>query len=295
MPTVAITGASGFLGTALARALRADGVQVLRIGRGSDADVRWDPNEGHVDATRLSSIDAAVHLAGENIAQRWTSARKREIRESRVRGTSLIARTLAALPVKPRVLISGSAIGIYGNRGDEALTESSPLGGDYLAEVAEAWERATDPASDAGIRVALIRTGIVLHPSGGVLQRLSPIFSLGGGGKIGSGKQWMSWIARTDWVRAVRFLMDANGAGGVNVVAPDPATNAEFTETLGRVLKRPTLMTVPEFAVRLAFGEMGEATVLASQRVLPERLLGAGFQFQYPTLASALIHELKQR
>lgn len=296
MTTVAITGATGFLGSALASALSADGVRVIRIGRGKDADVRWDPNAGTIDAARLNGVAAVVHLAGENVGHRWTSARKRAIRESRVKGTSLIARTLAALPVKPTVLVSASAIGIYGaHRGDEILTESSPLGTDFMASVGTEWERAADPARAAGIRVAHNRTGIVLHPSAGVLQRLVPIFSLGVGGKIGSGRQWMGWIALTDWVRAVRFLLEANVEGPFNLSAPNPVTNAEFTETLGRVLKRPTLMTVPEIAVKLAFGEMGEDTVLASQRMIPERLLAAGFRFDFADLEPALRHELKQR
>lgn len=296
MTTVAITGATGFLGSALASALSADGVRVIRIGRGKDADVRWDPNAGTIDAARLNGVAAVVHLAGENVGHRWTSARKRAIRESRVKGTSLIARTLAALPVKPTVLVSASAIGIYGaHRGDEILTESSPLGTDFMASVGTEWERAADPAHAAGIRVAHNRTGIVLHPSAGVLQRLVPIFSLGVGGKIGSGRQWMGWIALTDWVRAVRFLLEANVEGPFNLSAPNPVTNAEFTETLGRVLKRPTLMTVPEIAVKLAFGEMGEDTVLASQRMIPERLLAAGFRFDFADLEPALRHELKQR
>lgn len=296
MTTVAITGATGFLGSALASTLSADGIRVVRIGRGKDADVRWDPNAGAIDAASLNGVDAVVHLAGENIAQRWTSARKREIRDSRIKGTTLIARTLAALPVKPRALVSASAVGIYGaHRGEEILTESSALGSDFMGSVATEWEQAADPARAAGIRVAHVRTGISLNPRGGVLQRLAPIFSLGVGGKIGSGAQWLAWIALTDWVRAVRFLLDANAEGPFNLSAPNPATNAEFTETLGRVLKRPTLMTVPAFAVKLAFGEMGEDTVLASQRMIPERLLAVGFRFEYAELEPALRHELKQR
>lgn len=296
MTTVAITGATGFLGSALASALRADGVQVVRIGRGNDADVAWDPNAGTIDTARLSGVDAVVHLAGENIAQRWTSARKRAIRESRVNGTSLIAHSLAALRTKPRVLLSASAVGIYGaHRGDEILTESSALGTDFMGSVAAEWERAADPARVAGIRVAHIRTGIILNPKGGVLQRLAPIFALGGGGRIGSGAQWLGWIALSDWVRAVRFLLDTNAEGPFNLSAPNPVTNADFTQTLGRVLKRPTLIRVPEIAVKLAFGEMGEDTVLASQRMIPERLLAAGFRFEYAELEPALRHELKQR
>ncbi|HEY7569657.1 MAG TPA: TIGR01777 family oxidoreductase [Gemmatimonadaceae bacterium] len=293
---VAITGASGFLGSALARALRSDDVTVLRIGRGPEADVRWDPNAGTIAAERLMGADAVVHLAGENVGKRWTRARKREIRESRVQGTSLIARTIAALPVKPKVLVSASASGMYGaHRGDEVLTESSALGTDFMASVGREWERAADPARAAGIRVVHPRTGMILNREGGVLQRLVPIFLLAVGGRIGNGRQWMAWIARTDWVRAVRFLLDANVDGAFNISAPNPVTNAEFTETLGRVLMRPTPMIVPESAVKLVFGEMGKDTVLASQRMIPERLLSAGFRFEYPELEPALRHELDIR
>ncbi len=294
MTSVAITGASGFLGSALARSLQSDAVRVIRIGRGKDADVVWDPNAERLDGSLLRGVDAVVHLAGENIAQRWTDRARREIRESRVRATSLIARSLASLADGPRVLLSASAVGIYGaHRGDERLTESSALGDDFMGSIAKDWERAAQPARDAGIRVVHNRTGIVLHPAGGVLQRLVPIFSLGGGGRIGSGRQWMSWVARSDWVRAIRFLLDANVEGPFNIAAPNPVTNAEFTAALGRVLKRPTVMAVPEFAVKLAFGQMGADTVLASQRMLPERLRSAGFRFDYPDLESALRHELK--
>jgi uncharacterized protein len=293
---VAITGASGFLGSALARSLRSDDVTVIRIGRGSDADVRWDPHTGTIDAARLNGVDAVVHLAGENVGKRWTSARKREIRESRINGTSLIARTVAALPAKPRVLVSASASGMYGaHRGDEILTESSALGTDFMANVGREWEGAADPARAAGIRVVHPRTGMILNPEAGVLQRLVPIFLFAVGGRIGNGRQWMAWIARTDWVRAVRFLLDTTVEGAFNVSAPNPVTNAEFTKTLGHVLKRPTPMIAPEFAVKLAFGEMGADTVLSSQRMIPERLLGSGFRFDYPQLEPALRHELEIR
>ena len=292
----AITGATGFLGSALTRSLQEDGISVLRIGRGSDADVRWDPTAGQLDSGRLAGVDAVVHLAGENVGKRWTSRVKREIRDSRVYGTSLIARTLAALDSKPRVFVSASAAGIYGaHRGDEILTESSTFGDDFMARVVKEWEDAAQPVRDAGIRVVHTRTGVVMNRSSGMLERLAPIFSLGIGGEIGSGKQWLSWIARTDWVRAVRFMIDSNVVGAFNVSAPSPVNNAEFTATLGRVLKRPTLTRVPAFAVKLMFGEMGEDTVLASQRMIPERLLDAGFRFSYPQLEPALRHELDVR
>jgi len=292
----AITGATGFLGSALTRSLQEDGISVLRIGRGSDADVRWDPTAGQLDSGRLAGVDAVVHLAGENVGKRWTSRVKREIRDSRVYGTSLIARTIAALDSKPRVFVSASAAGIYGaHRGDEILTESSTFGDDFMARVVKEWEDAAQPVRDAGIRVVHTRTGVVMNRSSGMLERLAPIFSLGIGGEIGSGKQWLPWIARTDWVRAVRFMIDSNVVGAFNVSAPSPVNNAEFTATLGRVLKRPTLTRVPAFAVKLMFGEMGEDTVLASQRMIPERLLDAGFRFSYPQLEPALRHELDVR
>ena len=293
MKTIAITGASGFLGSALGKALEADGVRVMRIGRGRDADVPWDPNAGQLEGARLRGVDAVVHLAGENVGKRWTDKTKREIRDSRVQGTSLIARTIAALDDKPRVLVSASAAGIYGaHRGDEVLTESSSFASDFMGRVAQEWEAAAQPARDAGIRVVHNRTGVVMHPAAGVLQRLVPIFSLGIGGRIGSGRQWMPWIALTDWVRAIRFLLDSNVEGPFNVAAPNPATNAEFTDTLGRVLKRPTLTVCPEFAVKLMFGEMGGDTILASQRMVPGRMLAAGFHFDYPDLEAALRYEL---
>ncbi|HJU74764.1 MAG TPA: TIGR01777 family oxidoreductase [Gemmatimonadaceae bacterium] len=296
MTTVAITGASGFLGSALVRSLRDDNVQVIRIGRGTDADVNWDPNAEVLPASPLLGIDAVVHLAGENIGQRWTRAVRRRIRDSRTKGTALLARTLAALPQRPRVLLSASAAGIYGaHRGNELLTEASTLGSDFLATICKEWEGAAQPAREAGIRVLHLRTGIPLHPSSGVLQRLMPIFSLGIGGRAGSGKQWMSWIARTDWIRAVRFLLAANVEGPFNISALHPVTNATFTETLGHVLKRPTVTVAPEVALKLVYGQMAIDTILASQRVIPERLQAAGFEFRFPELEPALRHELKER
>lgn len=296
MRSVAITGASGLLGSALSRSLQLDGITVIRIGRGERNDVQWDPDAGTLDGTPLEGVDAVVHLAGENIAQRWTAATKRAIRDSRVQGTALIARTLAGLARKPRALLSGSAAGIYGaQRGAEILTEASSLGTDFLAAVARDWEHAAEPARAAGIRVVYSRTGVVLDPAGGMLQRILPVFKLGGGGRLGSGRQWLSWISRSDWVRAMRFLLDAGVGGPFNLASPNPVTNAVFTDTLGSVLQRPTLMVVPEFAIRLAFGEMGEATVLASQRMLPERLLAEGFRFEHAELAPALRHELSKR
>jgi uncharacterized protein (TIGR01777 family) len=293
---VLISGATGFVGRALVAHLSASGYEVRRLVRGragSPSDVPWDPASGELDARAVEGINAVVHLAGEAIDHRWTAERKRAILESRVSGTTLIASTIASLQRKPRVLVSASAVGYYGNQGDAPLDESSPRGAGFLADVVGAWEGAAEPARAAGIRVVHPRFGLVLNPEGGVLARLLPIFNLGGGGRIGSGDQVMSWIARDDLLRAIAFLLARDDVSGpVNLTAPAPATNAEFSHTLGRVLHRPAVAGVPEFAVKLAFGEMGEQTVLASQRVLPRVLERHGFTFRWPTLESALEHEL---
>lgn len=290
---VAVTGASGFLGESLVRRLTELGHVVLSVGRpkrsGPGPDVIWEPARGIIDARALEGVDAAVHLAGEPIAQRWTAAAMQRIRDSRVQGTQLFASTLAALPVPPRLLISMSAVGYYGDRGDEELVEGSARGTGFLAETAEAWEGAADPARAAGIRVVHPRLGIVLHRDGGALAKLLPIFSLGAGGRIASGRQWMSWISRADAIDALVFMLD-NGKldGPVNLTAPSPVRNATFTETLGRVLRRPTLAAVPGFAVKMLYGEMGAQTVIAGQKVLPAKLTAAGFRFSHPGLREAL-------
>lgn len=289
---VAITGASGFIGGSLVHHLRHAGHTVLTIGRprsgGTQPDIKWDAATT-LDAAALEGVEAVVHLAGESIAQRWTDEARRAIRESRVQGTALLARTLASLDHAPSVLVSMSAIGIYGDRGDEQLDESATTGDGFLAEVGRAWEAAADPARVAGIRVVHPRLGIALSPDGGALAKLIPIFSLGVGGQIGSGRQWMSWISRTDLVRALAFMLtEAALAGPVNLVAPAPVTNAEFTDVLGRVLRRPTIVPVPAFAIKLLYGEMGEATVIEGQRVVPTRLQEAGFTFAHRDLEAAL-------
>ena len=289
---VAITGASGFLGTALVAHLRGGGNQVLRIGRrrssGSQPDIIWDARTS-IDAAALEGVDAVIHLAGESISQRWTAGAKREIRESRVAGTTLIARTLASLASRPAVLVSMSATGIYGDRGDEPLDESSPTGRGFLADIGRAWEAAADPARAAGIRVVHPRLGVVLHPDGGALGKMIPIFSLGAGGKIGSGGQWMSWIGRRDVLAALAFLLVTPSLSGpVNFTAPEPVTNADFTDALAHALRRPAIVPVPEFAIRLLYGEMGEKTVIEGQRVIPRKLLDARFPFIAPRLAEAL-------
>ena len=296
-PSVAITGASGLIGSALADALAADGYVVrrfVRVGRQArPGDILWDPVRQVLEPAELEGVDAVVHLAGEPIGQRWTSAVRRRIRESRIAGTRLLAASIASLSRPPRVFASGSAMGIYGSRGDEVLSETSPIGDDFLAELAADWEAEADRAAPAGVRVVKLRTGLVLSPRGGALARLLLPFRLGVGGRVGSGRQWVSWIALSDTVRAIRHVMASDGvAGPVNLAAPTPVTNAELSSTLGKVLHRPALIPVPAVALRAVFGEMADATLLASQRMQPRRLLESGFQFDHPRLESALRHEL---
>ena len=293
---VAIAGASGFVGTALSAALATRGDTIVRIGRGAGSDVQWDPAAGMLDPSALEGVDAVVNLAGATIAARWTHAHKRAILESRVNGTRLLAGRCAKLERKPGVLVCGSAIGIYGSRGDEWLDEASAPGDDFLAGVVRAWEAAAAPARDAWIRVVFLRTGLVLNPRGGALAKMLLPFQLGVGGRIGSGKQWMSWISLTDLVGAVRFVLDTPGiAGAVNAVAPEPVTNSTFTATLARILRRPSVVPVPALALRTLLGEMAEGTVLASQRVRATVLEPSGFEFRHPTLSSALRFELGER
>lgn len=292
---VGVTGASGFVGQHVCAALQADGHQVVRIGRGSDADVQWNPAKGEIDAAKCVGIDAFVHLAGANVGERWTREHKMAIRDSRVDGTALIARTAAALSPRPRVLVCASAVGIYGDAGDTVCDELAHTGTDFLSEVGRAWEAAAYEARDAGIRTVHLRFGVVLSRHGGALAKMLPAFRLGGGGQLGSGRQWMSWVAMEDAVGIVRFaLANADLSGAVNAVAPMPVTNAEFTRTLAKVLQRPAHFPVPEFALKLMFGEMAQATLLVSQRVIPRVLLAAGFAFRHSTLESALraaVHE----
>ncbi len=260
-------------------------------------EVRWDPEGGAIDAARLEGLDGVVHLAGEGIAdKRWNDDHKRRIRDSRVKGTSLLGGALAGLDRRPTVLVSGSAIGYYGDREDEILTEdSSPQSGDFLADVCVDWEAATAPAEAAGIRVAHIRTGIVLDREGGALAKMLPLFKFGIGGRLGSGKQWMSWISLADEVGAIRFLLDNNLAGPFNLTAPEPVTNQTFTTTLGRVLHRPTVLPVPSFGPKLLLGsELADNLLYSGQRVLPSALEAAGFKFEYPELRGALEDLLKK-
>lgn len=291
---IAITGSTGLIGEALRASLVADGHRVVRVVRrtatGAD-EITWDPAGGHLDPSDLVGLDAVVHLAGEGIAEkRWTDAQKDRILTSRTAGTGLVARALAdAVAEGPKVLVSGSAIGWYGDRGDEVLTEDSAPGTGFLADVCRRWEAAADPARDAGVRVAHARTGIVLDPDGGVLAKQLPLFRLGLGGRIGSGRQYMSWIAIEDEVAALRFLLEHDVEGAVNLTAPSPVTNREFTEALGGALHRPAVVPVPGFGPKVLFGgELVDELLLASQRVQPARLVDAGFTFAQPELRPAL-------
>ena len=291
--TIAVTGATGLIGSALVARLRATGHVVRRLVRsGRDAqagDVSWNPEAGTLDPSALAGCDAIIHLAGAPVAERWTASHKRDIRDSRVKGTALLAKAVAAMAVKPRVVLSGSATGYYGDRGDEQLDERSAPGTGFLADVARAWEGAAEPIAQAGVRLVLLRTGVVLSPDGGALGKMLPPFRMGLGGPMGSGRQWISWISLNDQVRAIEHALATDGLRGpVNLVSPNPMTNAMFATTLGRVLRRPALMPLPAFALELMFGEMAEATVLAGQRVVPQALGGAGFQCAEPTLEGAL-------
>ncbi len=295
---VAVTGASGLIGSALCPALESAGhepVRMVRSARGGAGTIAWDPDAGRIDAAALEGVGAVVHLAGAGIGdRRWTSDRKKEILDSRMRGTKLLADTLAGLASKPAVLVSGSAVGYYGNRDDEELTEVSTPGDDFLAHVCKEWEAATAPAADAGIRVVNIRTGIVLARHGGVLKRLLTPFRLGLGGRLGSGKQYMSWITLDDEVGAiVHSIADDSLVGAANLTAPNAVTNAEFTATLGRVLHRPTAIPTPLLPLRAVYGsELVQHLLLDGQRVLPARLEATGYRFAHtelePTLEAVL-------
>jgi uncharacterized protein len=290
---VLITGAHGMIGSALIPRLRARGDRVVRLVRGEPEgrdDVRWDPPSGQIDASALEGIDAVVHLAGAGIGdKKWTPERKQLVLDSRMQPTGLLARTLAGLTRKPTVLVSASAIGYYGDRGDEILTEDAPPGNDFGAQICREWEDATAPAADAGIRVARTRSGLVLSASGGLLKRLLLPFKLGAGGRLGSGKQYMSWIAIDDEVSAFLHLIDTGSlSGAVNLTAPNPVTNGEFTATLGRALHRPTLIPTPLPALKVVYGGELVDTLLGSQRVSSERLQRSGFEFAHPKLDDAL-------
>jgi uncharacterized protein (TIGR01777 family) len=289
---IAITGASGLIGTRLTTALRAGGHEVVRLVRrppSEPGDVQWDPSSGRLDPADLAGVDAAVNLAGPGIGDhRWTEDYKRQVKQARVDATALLAKTLAGLDPLPKVLLSGSAIGFYGNTGDAALDEQSPAGSDFLAEVAIAWEQAAEPAAQAGIRVALLRTGIVLSSAGGALAQQLPLYKFGLGGPLGSGRQFQSWIELDDEVAAIIFLLTADVSGPVNLTAPEPVRQKDFARALGRALHRPALLPAPPIALRLVLGEFASVGVLAGQRVLPKALQDSGFRFSYPSIDTAI-------
>jgi uncharacterized protein (TIGR01777 family) len=295
---VAVTGSSGLIGTALVAALRADGHEVIRLVRTApvapDA-IAWDPraDRGGLDPRSLDGVAAVVHLAAAGVAdKRWTQSYQAEIRDSRVRGTRALAGALAAMATPPGVLLSGSAIGWYGDTGGREVTESDPAGTGFLSGVVRDWEAAAGDAARAGIRVATLRSGLVLSPKGGILGRLLPLFRLGLGGRIGTGRQVMSWIGLSEWVAAARFLLGRDGISGpVNLTTPYPVSNAEFTSALAAAVHRPAVMLVPVPALKLAVGGVS-SDILSSARVLPRRLLDEGYQFRHPDIAGALAAEL---
>lgn len=294
MARYAITGSSGLIGEALIASLTADGHSVQRVVRDSGtagpSDIAWDLSSRSIQAEKLEGVDVVVHLAGEPIgAARWTEETKQRIHRSREVGTRLIAETIAGLDQRPRVFVSSSAVGYYGDRGDEILTEESAPGRDFLARVCVAWEAAAQPAVDAGIRTVHPRTGVVIAEHGPLIEKIDLPFRLGVGGRVGHGRQYVPWISLEDEVRALRFLADHEELSGpVNLVGPEPVTNRELTEALGRVLHRPTVLPIPPFAIRLLYGEMGVTLATTSNRVLPQRLTEAGFTYTHTSLVSAL-------
>lgn len=291
---VLITGASGLIGKELQKSFRAKGYELLLASRKPATDplhVQWTIEDGFAEPDKLEGIDVVVHLAGENVSGgiRWTEEKKKAIRDSRVLGTRNVVNAISQLKDKPKVLIASSAIGFYGERGDEEVTESAAAGEGFLAEVSKEWEAESRRAEDAGIRTVLLRTGIVLSKEGGALGSMLLPFKMGVGGVVGSGKQWMSWISLEDEIAIVNYAIEnENIRGAVNAVSPNPVTNEQFTKTLGEVLYRPTFLPLPEFAVGMIFGEMGDALLLASTKVIPKRLQDAGFEFKYPELKPAI-------
>jgi uncharacterized protein (TIGR01777 family) len=293
---IAITGATGLIGTQVTAFLLAQGHDVVRIVRGlpeRETDIVWRPEEGRLAAASLEGVDAVVHLAGESTGARWTASRRARIMRSRADGTALLAHALAGMSEPPKVLLSASAVGYYGEGGDQELTEESRSGDDFLAAVTRRWEAALDPARQAGIRVVPMRFGVVMSGSGGALARMLPAFRAGAGGPMGSGEQWWSWIALDDLVAAVAILVFADDVEGpVDVTSPLPLRNRDFVKTLGHVLRRPAVVPLPTLAIKTMFGQMGETMLLTSQRVLPRRLEELGFRFAYPELEAALRVEL---
>jgi hypothetical protein len=292
---VLITGANGLIGSALRARLAPGGHDVVRLTRSAPrgpGDFRWDPTAGEIDPAAFDGVDAIVHLAGETVAGRWTEAKKRRIRDSRVLGTRLLAETAAAHDPPPRAFVSASAVGFYGDRGEEPVTEGSPIGDGFLAEVVRDWEAAAEPAREAGVRVVNLRFGIVQSAAGGALRAQLPLFRLGLGGRVGNGRQYVSWVAIDDVVRAIEFALgNERLSGPANVSAPQAVTNADYARTLGHVLRRPAVLPAPAPAVRLLLGEFS-GELLGGQRVLPDRLLAEGFEFRHPELEGALRHVL---
>jgi uncharacterized protein (TIGR01777 family) len=295
---VAVTGASGLIGTAVVRRLRSEGHQVLRLTRSRPSgpdQLQWDPMAGRLDPDALAKADAVVHLAARNIGDRlrWTAATKRDLLQTRVEGTGLVAETMAGLAEGPRVLVCASGVGFYGDRGDEVLTEASSGGRGFLADVVRRWEEAADPARAAGLRVVHLRTGPVQTAAGAGLPKQALMFRLGIGGRLGSGRQWLSWISLDDIAGAYLHALTREDLDGpVNAVAPNPVTNAEFTATLARVLHRPAVLHIPAFGPRLVLGEAADELLFVSQRARPARLLATGYRFQFPELEPALRHTL---
>lgn len=300
MARILVSGSSGPIGKALLPTLRANGAHITRLVRNNDQPtysdeqtIAWHP-EQPISGDVLSGFDGVIHLAGETIMGRWTEQKKAKIRDSRVIGTHNIAQALAQAKHKPQIFLCSSAIGYYGNRGDEVLTEESAPGTGFLADVCQQWEAAIQPAAQAGIRTVSIRTGVVLSRQGGALGKMLPAFKMGVGGKVGDGRQWMSWIDVQDLVGAIHHILKSDLLyGPVNMVAPRPVTNAEFTQTLASVLSRPAIFPVPEFAVKLLFGEMGETVLLGSQRVEPTQLVSSGYPFRFRDLRASLQNTLK--
>ena len=292
---ILISGASGLIGTHLIPTLRAKGHEIYRLvrktPRGAD-EIQWDSKTGfsEAEAAKLANFDAVVHLAGDNIAsENWSPEKKRVIRESRVTGTRVLVDALRKTQNPPKIFVSASATGFYGNRGDEDLTEESPKGEGFLPDVCDEWEQEARKAENFGARVALLRTGVVLTKEGGALEKMLTPFKFGVGGTVGSGKQFMSWIALDDVLDIYHLVLETDTLrGAINTTAPNPVTNEEFTETLGKILHRPTILPVPEFAIKLLFGEMGERLLLEGNKVLPKKLQDAGFAFKYPNLEDAL-------
>jgi uncharacterized protein (TIGR01777 family) len=295
---IAITGASGLIGTELVPALRADGHEVLRLVRREPVaadEARWDPAKGTLDPAILADVDAVIHLAAPGVGdKRWSEAYKRELHDSRVVGTTTVAKAMAAAPPRPRVLLSASGVGYYGDTGDQVVNETGQLGAGFLADLCAEWEAAAKLAEQAGARVVLLRTGLVLSPSGGLLSRMVPPFKFGIGGKLGSGRQFTPWISLRDEIGAIRFLLATDSISGpVNLCGPEPVTNAEFTRALAAAVKRPAVFPIPGFAVRIAVGELADEAALIGQRAVPKVLLDNGYQFQDTDLDQTLREAVK--